>query len=204
VGRRGDRALVRSQQEQRMIKASELKKGRVILHEGTLYTVTDVTRVSKGNWRSYLQVKLKSLKDGRITDARMSVDDRIETPFVDTKQYQYLYRDGNDFILMDEQSFDQFPVPAEVMGDADQYLRSNEAVTVSFIEGKIVSVELPNTVELKVVDTPPVARGATATNQTKDAVLETGLRVRVPPFIENGEVLRIDTRTGEYLERAKG
>jgi elongation factor P len=186
-----------------MIKASELKKGRVISHEGALYTVTDVQRVSKGNWRSYLQVKLKSLKDGRITDARMSVDDRIETPFVDTKPYQYLYRDGSDYILMDEQSFDQFPVPADVMGDADQYLRGNEQVTVSFIEGKIVSVELPNTVELKVVDTPPIVRGATATNQTKDAVLETGLRVRVPPFIENGEVLRIDTRTGEYLERAK-
>jgi elongation factor P len=196
--------MVRSQQEQFMIKASELKKGRVVLHEGALYTVTDVQRVSKGNWRSYLQVKLKSLKDGRILDARMSVDDRVETPFVDTKPYQYLYRDGGDFILMDEQSFDQFPVPADLMGDADQYLRGNEQVTVSFIDGKIVSVELPNTVELKVVDTPPVARGATATNQTKDAVLETGLRVRVPPFIENGELLRIDTRTGEYLERAKG
>ncbi|HPM25426.1 MAG TPA: elongation factor P [Phycisphaerae bacterium] len=187
-----------------MIKASELKKGRVIQHEGALYTVSDIQRVSKGNWRSYLQVKLKSLKDGRVTDARMSVDDRVETPFVDTKPYQYLYRDGNDFILMDEQTFDQFPASAEVMGDADKYLRGNEKVTVSFIDGKIVAVELPNVVELKVVDTPPVVRGATATNQTKDATMETGLRVRVPPFIELGEELRIDTRTGEYLERAKG
>ena len=187
-----------------MIKASELKKGKVVLHEGNLYTVSDIQRVSKGNWRSYLQVKLKSLKDGRVTDARMSVDDRVDTPFVDTKPYQYLYRDGNNFILMDVQSYDQFPASAEVMGDADKYLRGNESVTVSFIEGKIVAVELPNVVELKVVDAPPVVKGATATNQSKEATMETGLRVRVPPFIEIGEDLRIDTRTGEYLERAKG
>jgi elongation factor P len=188
---------------ERMIKASELKKGRVVQYEGALYTVTDVQRVSKGNWRSYLQVKLKSLKDGRVLDARMSVDDRVETPFVDTKPFQYLYRDGNDFVLMDEQTYDQITISREVIGDADQYLRGNEQVTVSTIDGKIVSVELPNVVTLKVIDTPPVARGATATNQTKDATLETGLRVRVPPFVENGEDIRIDTRTGEYLERAK-
>jgi elongation factor P len=187
-----------------MIKASELKKGQVVLHEGLLYTASDVTRVSKGNWRSYLQVKLKSLKDGRILDVRMSVDDRVDTPYVDTKPYQYLYQDGTDFVLMDPQSFDQFPVPADVMGDANLYLRGNEMVTLSFIDGKVVSIELPNTVDLKVVDAPPVVRGATATNQTKEATLETGLRVRVPPFIEIGEELRIDTRTGEYLERAKG
>jgi len=185
-------------------KASELKKGQVIQYEGGLYSLSDITRVSKGNWRSYLQIKLKSLKDGRITDARFSVDDKVETVYVDTKPYQYLYRDGNDFVLMEQVSFDQINVPAEVMGDAKLYLRGDEIVTVSFIEGNIVAVELPNVVELAVTDTMPVARGATATNQTKEALLETGLRVRVPPFIGNGEVLRIDTRTGEYLERAKG
>jgi elongation factor P len=187
-----------------MIKASELKKGKVVLHEGALYTVSDIQRVSKGNWRSYLQVKLKSLKDGRVTDARMSVDDKVETPYVDTKPYQYLYRDGDHFVLMEEQTYDQISVAADVIGDAHQYLRGNEVVTVSFIEGKIVAIEIPNVVELKVVDAPPVVKGATATNQSKEATMETGLRVRVPPFIEIGEDLRIDTRTGEYLERAKG
>ena len=186
-----------------MIKASELKKGKVVNYENALYTVTDVQRVSKGNWRSYLQVKLKSLKDGRVLDARMSVDDRVETPFVDTKPYQYLYRDGNNFIVMDQQSYDQITVPREVMADAEQYLRGDEQVTLSFIDGKIVSVELPNTVTLKVVDTPPQVKGATATNQSKDATLETGLRIRVPPFVEMNEEVRVDTRTGEYLERAK-
>ncbi len=185
-------------------KANELKRGKVINHDGDLYTVTDVTRVSKGNWRSYLQVKMKSIKDGRIIDQRMSPDDRVEIQFVDTKSYQYLYRDGDSFVLMDEQTFDQIPVEGDIMGDADKFLRGNESVSVSFIDGKIVGVELPNTVELKVADTTPVVKGATATNQSKDATMETGLRVKVPPFIDIGEDLRIDTRTGEYLERAKG
>jgi len=186
-----------------MIKASELKKGKVVLYENNLYSVSDITRVSKGNWRSYLQAKLKSLKTGQVIDVRYSVDDRVETPFVDTKPYEYLYRDGADFVLMDQQNYDQIHVSADVLGDAPLYLKGNETITCSLVDGKIVGVELPNVVELAVTDTPPVAKGATATNQTKDAVLETGLRVRVPPFIENGERLRIDTRTGEYLERAK-
>jgi elongation factor P len=187
-----------------MIKASDLKKGKVISHENTLYTVHAVQHVTRGNWRSYIQAKLKSLKTGQVIDARFSVDDSIETPFVENKPYEFLYRDGSNYVLMDQATYDQIHLPGDVMGDADQYLRGNETVTCMSIDGKIVGVELPNVVELKVTDTPPVARGATATNQTKDAVLETGLRVRVPPFIENGEMLRIDTRTGAYLERAKG
>jgi len=185
------------------VKASELKKGQVITYETALYSVFDITRVSKGNWRSYLQIKLKSIKDGRVIDARFSVDDKVETAFVDTKPYQYLYQDGPNFVVMDEQTYDQITIPGETMGDANLYLRGNEQITVSFIDGKIVAVELPNTVELTVTDTTPMVKGATATNQSKDAQLETGLRVRVPPFVENGEVIRVDTRTGEYLERAK-
>lgn len=187
-----------------MIKAFDLKKGRVIVWEGELYSVHDVTIMSKGNWRSYMQVKLRSLRSGRITDTRMSTDDKVETPFVETKDFEYLYREGNDFVLMDKSTYDQIHVSSETMGDANLYLKGNETVTCQFIDGKIVAVELPNTVELTVTDTPPVVKGATATNQTKDATMETGLRVKVPPFIEVGETLRIDTRTGEYLERAKG
>lgn len=185
-----------------MIKASELRKGKVIVHEGGLYNVFEIERVSKGNWRSYLQAKLRSLKTGQILDVRFAVDDRVETPFVETKPFEFLYRDGTDFVLMDQQSFEQINVSADVMGDADKFLKGNEVVTLQFVDGQIVSVELPNTVELKVVDTPPVVRGATVTNQTKDAQMETGLTIRVPPFIEIGEMLRVDTRTGEYLERA--
>lgn len=187
-----------------MIKASELRKGKVIAYEGQLYTVHTVTHVTRGNWRSYIQAKFKNLKTGLVIDARLSVDDVLETPFIEKKPFEYLYRDGTDYVLMDQTNYDQITVPADVMGEADKYLKGNEVVACSFIDGKMVDVELPNVVELKVVDTTPVMKGATATNQTKDAVLETGLRVRVPPFIENGTVLRIDTRTCEYVERAKG
>lgn len=185
-------------------RANELKRGKVISHQGDLYSVTDVTRVSKGNWRSYLQVKLKNIRDGRVIDHRLSPDDKVEIMYVDTRPFQFLYRDGDSFVLMDQQTYDQIPVSKDDMSGAEQYLRGEEIVTVSFIDGKVVAVELPNVVELKVTDTPPIVKGATATNQTKDATLETGLRVKVPPFIEMGEILRIDTRTGEYLERAKG
>lgn len=186
-----------------MIKASELRKGKVVVHEGNMFTIVDIDRVSKGNWRSYLQAKFKSIKTGQIIDVRLSPDDRMETPYVETKPYEYLYRDGNDFVLMEQETYEQIHVGEDVMGEAPLYLKGNEIVTCQFIDSKLVAVELPNTVELKVIDTPPVSRGATVTNQTKDAELETGLKVRVPPFIEIGEMLRIDTRSGEYLERAK-
>ncbi len=186
-----------------MIKAFDLKKGKVIKWENDLWSVEEVSIMAKGNWRSSMQVRLKNLKTGRSTDQRFATDDKIETPFVETKNYEYLYREGQDFVVMDPTTFDQLQLSADVMGDAPNYLKGNETITCQFIDGKIVAVEMPNTVELKVVDTPPVARGATVTNQTKDATLETGLTVRVPPFIEIGEMLRIDTRTGEYIERAK-
>jgi elongation factor P len=185
-----------------MIKAFDLKKGKVIQWENDLWTVESVSIMSKGNWRSYMQVRIKNLKTGRSTEQRFATDDKIETPYVETKPFEYLYREGKDFVMMDPTTFDQIHVGEDVMGDGNLYLKGNEKVTLQFIDGRIVAIELPNTVELTVTDTTPVVRGATATNQTKDATLETGLSVKVPPFIENGEVLRIDTRTGEYLERA--
>lgn len=186
-----------------MIKASELKKGRVVQYEGQLYTAHTITHVTRGNWRSYIQAKLKSIKTGQVIDVRFSVDDKVDAPFVETKPYEYLYREADEYIIMDQETFDQIHISADAIGDASLYLKGNEIVTCAFMDGKIVSVELPNVVELKVADTSPVVRGATATNQTKDATMETGLQVKVPPFIEIGEILRIDTRSGEYLERAK-
>lgn len=188
-----------------MIKAVDLRKGKLISHDNDLYTVHTATHVAKGNKRSYIQAKLKSLKSGALTDVRFSVDDRIETPFVDTKPFEYLYRDGQDFVVMDQATYDQVHINEAAMGEeAALYLKGNETVICSFIEGQVVGVELPNVVELEVAETSPVVKGATATNQNKDAVMETGLRVKVPPFIDVGEVLRIDTRSGEYVERAKG
>lgn len=186
-----------------MIKAIDLRKGKLVSHEGMLYTVHTAQHVAKGNKRSYIQARLKAVKGGNLIDVRFSVDDRIETPFIETKPFEFLYRDGDEFVLMDQQSYDQIHVPSAVMEGAENFLQGNEVVQVAIVDGEIVSVELPNTVELTVTDTTPVVKGATATNQTKDATLETGLRIKVPPFIENGERVRVDTRTGEYIERAK-
>ncbi|HOO15499.1 MAG: elongation factor P [Phycisphaerae bacterium] len=187
-----------------MIKASELRKGKLVSYNNDLYTVHSMQHVAKGNWRSYIQARLKNIKTGQVIDARFNTDEVLETPFVENKPFEYLYRDGDDFVLMDQGNYDQIHVSKDVMGDAELYLKGNEVVVCTIIDDKIVGVELPNVVELAVVDTTPPIKGATVTNQNKDAELETGLRVKVPPFIENGEVLRIDTRTGEYIERAKG
>jgi elongation factor P len=185
------------------IKTSELKKGQVILHEGTRFTVKDIQHVAKGNWRSYYQIKLKDFNTGRVIEQRFAVDDRIETLFVQTKEMEYLYRDGDNLVLADPETYDQVPMSVDIIGDAMQFLKENVRLTCNLIDEKIVSADLPIVVELEIVDTPPVIRSATATNQNKEAILETGAKVRVPPFLEKGERVRIDTRTGEYLERAK-
>lgn len=186
-----------------MIKAVDLRKGKTVMYEGAICVVHDVHHVAKGNKRSYMQAKLKNLKSGVIQDIRLNVDDRIEVPFMESKEYEYLYRDGQQFVLMDTSNYEQINVEGELFGDAVQYLRENEKIAATICEGKLVALELPFTVELTVKDTPPVVKGSTATNQPKEAILETGARVRVPAFIEPGERVRVDTRTGEYLDRAK-
>ena len=187
-----------------MLRANELRPGKVIIYENALYTVKDATHVAKGNKRSYIQLKLKNFQSGQIIDQRARVDDTFETPFVQTKEYEYLYRDGDNFVLADVETYDQIPIASEMLGDAVKFMKENVRVKVDIIDGNMVNIELPHVVELAVKDTPPVVKGATATNQSKDADLETGARIKVPPFIDIGELVRVDTRTGEYIERAKG
>jgi len=186
-----------------MIKAVELRKGRTVIYEGDIYVVHEAQHVAKGNKRSYMQTKLKNLQSGQILDVRFRVDDMLDVPFLESKEFEFLYQEGDDLILMDLESYDQVHVPAERVGEAIRFLKPNERVACQIHAGNIVTVELPHVVELEVKETPPVVKGATVTNQPKDAVLETGARVKVPPFIEPGERVRIDTRTGEYVERAK-
>jgi len=186
-----------------MIKAVDLRKGKVVNYENELWTVHEIHRTERGNLRSYMQCKFKSVRTGRMADFRLSVDDKLETPMVDEREYEYLFREADHLVLMDPESFDQISVPLSLNEDATLYLKGNERVKLLRIGGEMVGLELPFTVELSVTDTPPVIKGATATNQSKDAVCETGLKIRVPPFIENDEMIRIDTRTGEYIERVK-
>ncbi len=185
-----------------MPKASDIRKGQAVIWENQLYIVQEAQRVAKGNWRSYMQMKMRNFKTGLTLDQRMNMDEKLDTPHVEDKPMEFLYREGDSFILMDITSFEQTPVSKDIMIDAELYLKGNERCVAKFMEGTIISVDLPNTVELAVTDTAPQAKGATVTNQSKDAVMETGLKIRVPPFIEIGEMLRIDTRTGEYMERA--
>jgi len=186
-----------------MLKAIELRKGKTIMHEGDVCVVHEVAHVAKGNKRSYMQAKLRSLKTGTMNDVRFTVDARIEVPFVESKEYEYLYREGEHYVVMDVDTFDQFPVAEDIVGEAGKWLTPNTRVYCQILDGQIISFDPPMIVELTITDAPPVVKGATATNQNKEAILETGVKVRVPPFIENGEVIRVDTRTGEYVERAK-
>lgn len=186
-----------------MIKAVDMRKGKTIVHGGQLMVVHEVSHVAKGNKRSYMQAKLKNLKTGIMSEERFNVDDRVEVPFVESKEYEFLYREGDRFVVMDSENYDQLSVSADVVGDAEQWLTPNVKVSCQIFEGAMISFELPHVVELTVSDTPPVVKGATATNQMKEAIMETGAKVRVPPFIEPGERVRVDTRTGEYVERAK-
>ncbi len=186
-----------------MIKAVDLRKGKTILYEGEPVVIHEAKHVAKGNKRSYMQTKVKNLKTGTMTEVRFRVDDTVEVPYVESKEYEYLYREGENLIMMDTETFDQIPVNAELLGDAIDFLIPNFKVSCQLFDGLMISIELPHVVELVITEAPPVVKGATATNQNKDAILETGAKIKVPPFIDTGEKIRVDTRTGEYIERAK-
>ena len=180
-----------------MVKVLDMKKGRLVIYQDDMYVVKDKTHVAKGNKRSYVQAQLKNF------DVRFNMDERLETPFVETREFEYLYAEGDALVLMNTKTYDQMHVDKELFGDQLKFLKPNEKVTCAVHEEAVIQVELPNVVELQVADAPPVVKGATATNQPKDAILETGAKVRVPVFIAIGEKIRVDTRSGEYIERAK-
>ena len=184
------------------VKAVDLRRGMGVQYEGQSWVVFSTQHVAKGNKRSYMQIELKNARTGQLIKQRFRVDEQLEETFFDRKQMEYLYSDGTGHVVMDPESYDQIHIPAGLVGEKSVYLAPNIRLEVAFAEGEPVSVELPNTVELKVVDTPPQVRGATATAQLKEALCEGGARLRVPSFIENGTVLKVDTRTGEYLGRA--
>ena len=184
------------------VKASDLRKGMGVNFKDRLWVVHNATHVAKGKGRSYMQIELKNVLDGTIIRERFRTEQALEQAIFDRRTMEYLYSDGSSHTVMDMDSYEQIEVPAELVGEARVYLVPNIHLEVSTVEGRVVSVELPNTVDLKVVNVPPAVKGATATSQLKDAECEGGARVRVPAFVENGEVIRVDTRSGEYLGRA--
>jgi elongation factor P len=186
-----------------MIKATDIRRGMVITMEGVNYVVLDFAHHTPGNLRAMVQTKLRNMNSGSLIDKRFRSVDQIEVPYVETKEFEYLYSSGDEHVFMDTETYDQLSFSADIIGTSMHYLLPNSRVMVKYINEKAVSIEIPDFVELTVTETPPALAGATATNQYKEATLETGLKVNVPPFIKNGEKIRIDTRTGEYLERVK-
>jgi len=186
-----------------MIKATDIRRGMVITMEGVNFVVVDFAHHTPGNLRAMVQTKLRNMNSGSLIDKRLRSVDQIEVPYVETKEYEYLYSSGDEHVFMNTENYDQISFQPEILGSSMQYLLPNSKVMVMHVADKPVSIDVPATIDLTVVDTPPSIKGATATNQYKEATLETGLKVTVPPFVGPGEKIRIDTRTGEYVERVK-
>ena len=181
----------------------ELRRGMIIVEDGQLCQVMDRDLKTPGNLPSKLRLKLKNLKTGLVADKRVHPEDKVEQAYLETRDMQYLYKDGDGYVFMDKETYDQITLDKEWVGDLMLYLKENEDAKVTFHDGNPLSLELPNTVELKVVDTEPSVKGATAAAQYKPATLETGLKITVPPFIGVGDVVSVDTRECKYLGRAK-
>jgi len=186
-----------------MIQATQLRPGMIILYEGDLYRVTAIHHLTPGNKRGFMQTKMKNLKTGIGTEKKFRSEDRLEQAMLDSRAMQYLYAEGDLHTFMDTQNYEQTSLPAEEMGDILQYLLPNQVVEIQFYEGKPVGINLPSTVELEVVETEPSFKGATASSSYKPAKLETGVTVQVPPFIQVGDKVRVDSSEGTYLERIK-
>ncbi len=182
---------------------ADFRNGTVIRYNGELYTVTEFQHVSPGNWRAFVRVRLKNLKSGRVLEQRFRAGEEIDEVRVEHQNWQFLYVDGDDYIFMNTETFDQQPVPKEMLGDAVQLLKEQDVVELLVDGENIVAVELPNFLELRVESAELGVRGDTANNVTKPAILETGAVVNVPLFVNPGDKIRIDTRTGQYVERVR-
>ena len=189
------------------VKATDIRRGQAVMWDGQLHVILETEHVKPGKGPAYVQAKMKNVDSGTIKVNRINSSDRLEGATIDRRTMQYLYESSGKgdgpYVFMDNETFDQLEIDGDVIGsDQTQWLKETIEVTVTLHEGRPLSVELPAAIELEVTETAPQAKGATATNQLKEATVETGARVRVPPFIENGQVIRINTQTGEYLGKA--
>jgi elongation factor P len=186
-----------------MIQATQMKRGMCIKHANDLYRVVSTQHITPGNWRGMVQAKIRNLKTGAISEYRFRSEDRVERAFLDETEMEFLYQDGNMYHFMNNESFEQLGLSDDVLGDAVSFLIPNIKLKVEMYEGRPVGIELPLTVDLKVVETEPAIKGASVSNQNKPAKMETGLVVQVPPFIAQGDTIKVDTATSAYIERAK-
>jgi elongation factor P len=185
-----------------MISSTQLRPGMVIKFNNELYSVFKTEHRTPGNLRGFVQVKMRSLRSGSMTEHRFSSEDRVERAALEEHEMEYLYDDGEYYYFMNTENFEQMHLTKELLGESVDFLVPQLKVNIEFYEGKPISVELPPTVDLKVVETEPGLKGASVSNVTKAAKLETGLVVQVPPFINEGERIRVSTSEGTYQERA--
>jgi len=185
------------------MKATDIRKGHVLLIDGQPCRVLDFQHRTPGNLRAFVQVRFRNLVTGNTFDQRISATDFVDEARLDTRELQVLYRDGSGTHVMDLQTYEQYTLSDDVVGDAAPWLQPEMRILVEWLDGRPIAVELPSVVELEVVETAPVMRGATKTASTKPARLSNGVTVQVPEFITEGEKVRVDPREGVYLERAK-
>jgi elongation factor P len=184
------------------IQATRLKKGMLIKVQQDLFRVIELQHVTPGNLRGFVRVKLRNIRNGSMSDQKLRSEDTLDRATLEEKEMQYLYQDGDDYYFMDTGSYEQIHITSEALGDSINYLKPEMLINVEFYGEEPVGIEMPQTVDLKVTDTAPGIKGATASNQIKPATCETGLVVNVPPFINTGDTIRVSTETGEYLARA--
>jgi len=186
-----------------MIYASDFRKGITFEINGEPHVVLDFQHVKPGKGAAFVRTKYRNILSGATREEAFNPDDKFPKAHIETKKMQYLYNDGELYYFMDPETYDQVPVQFELVEDAIKFMRENDEATIKFFQGSPFIVEAENFVNLEVIDTEPGVKGNTATNVTKAATVETGAVVQVPIFIETGEKIQIDTRTGEYLGRAK-
>lgn len=184
-----------------MIAAGDFRKGVTIELDGQVYTIVDFQHVKPGKGAAFVRTKIKNIVTGNVLERTFNPTEKVPRAHIETKEMQYLYNDGNLYYFMDTETYEQIPLNREQVEDAMKYIKENMIVTIKFYKGVPFTVEPPNFVELKVIDTEPGVRGDTVTGGSKPATLETGAVIQVPLFINTGDVIRIDTRTDEYIER---
>lgn len=185
-----------------MISTSDFKTGLTIEIDGDVYTIVEFQHVKPGKGAAFVRTKLKNLKTGGVTERKFNASEKVETAHVERREMQFLYKDGELFAVMDNESYEQTTLTEEQIGDGVKFLKENMNLGVLFFNGNVIGVDLPNTVVLTVAHTEPGVKGDTATGGSKPATMETGAVVQVPFFVNEGEQLLIDTRTGNYVQRA--
>jgi elongation factor P len=182
---------------------ADFRNGMVIRYNNELWSLVEFHHVSPGNWRAFVRTRLKNLKNGRVIEQRFRAGEEVDEVRVEHQNWQFLYVDGDEYVFMNTETFDQQPIQREMLGVAIKFLKEQDEVEMLVDGDNIIAVELPNFLELKVESAEPGVRGDTANNVTKPATLETGAVVNVPLFVNPGDKVRIDTRTGQYVERVK-